>query len=252
MRSRISIPWVNHDDPLPPAASAVAEGLPYAGLVAAGQDLSTRRLLEAYRQGIFPWYSEQQPVLWWSPSPRMVLSIDQFKLHPSFKKTLKKLTQKSQCHIRFDSQFNQVITHCATRPRKGQNGTWIVPAMIEAYEQWHREGFVHSVETWIDDQLVGGLYCINIGHCLFGESMFSLQPDASKIALAALVCFAKAHSLPWIDCQQNTPHLASLGAKEMPRATFIEWVSQGRDLATPDWQFDPIYWDYLLNPGQSI
>jgi leucyl/phenylalanyl-tRNA--protein transferase len=107
------------------------------------------------------------------------------------------------------------------------------------------------VETWIDDQLVGGLYCINIGSCLFGESMFSLQPNASKIALAALVAFAKANQLPWIDCQQNTPHLASLGAKEMPRDTFVDWVTQGCQQASPAWQFDPIYWQYLLSPRPS-
>jgi leucyl/phenylalanyl-tRNA---protein transferase len=246
MRSRISIPWINQNEALPLAHTAIGEGQSYAGLVAAGGDLGVERLIEAYGKGIFPWYSASQPVLWWSPSPRMVLQTAHFKLHPSLKKTINKFNANPSCEIRIDSHFQEVIQHCAQRPRKGQNGTWIVPEMIQAYQQLHAAGVAHSVETWIDNQLVGGLYCVNLGACLFGESMFSLQSDASKIALAALVCFAKAHQMAWIDCQQNTPHLASLGASEIPRERFIQWVSRDKHLASPQWKFDSIYWQQII------
>jgi leucyl/phenylalanyl-tRNA---protein transferase len=247
MTSSISIPWISHNHPLPGAQTALRQPHPYAGLIAAGEDLGLMRLKEAYSQGIFPWFSADQPILWWSPDPRMVLQTNQFRLHYSLKKTLKKFKNSQHCEIRINSDFKSVIKHCAQQPRHGQNGTWIVPQMIDAYNEFHESGFAHSVETWVDNKLVGGLYCINIGACVFGESMFSLQTDASKIALSALICFAMEHQLPWIDCQQNTRHLASLGAAEISREHFLNWVNEGNQKPSPTWEFKSIYWQHLLD-----
>lgn len=237
------IPWIEESDPLPPAQSAcqdAASGL--KGLVAAGGGLSVQRLLEAYGHGMFPWYSDGQPVLWWSPSPRMVLEVDKFKLHRSLRKTLQKFVQTPSAYIRFDTAFDRVIQHCAAFKRQGQNGTWIVQDMVEAYQALHHAGFAHSVETWIGDELVGGLYCVSIGKAVFGESMFALQTDASKIALSALVAFAKQHGIKWIDCQQNTRHLASLGANEIRQADFLRQVDAAVIQVAPAWEFLPLYW----------
>ena len=186
-------------------------------------------------------------MLWWSPDPRMVLLTKDFKLHRSLRKTLQQFMDDAQCEIRIDHDFSAVIRHCAQTSRKGQPGTWIVEEMILAYEALHAAGFAHSVETWRGGQLVGGLYCVSIGNTLFGESMFALQTDASKIALAALVAFARTHELPWVDCQQNTPHLASLGAHEMPRADFLKQVRAAPKDITRAWLFDPTYWHTLLS-----
>ena len=205
----MQIPWIDRDSPLPPAQTAQAIGTPLAGLVAAGDDLSVERLYEAYSQGLFPWFSDNQPVLWWSPDPRMVLEVKNFKIHRSLRKTLMAFESNPCCELRIDCAFQEVIEQCANSPRKGQAGTWIVPKMIEAYTQMHQAGFAHSIETWVDKKLIGGLYCISIGDTLFGESMFSKQSNASKIALCGLVAFARARGLNWIDCQQNTPHLLS-------------------------------------------
>jgi leucyl/phenylalanyl-tRNA--protein transferase len=150
--------------------------------------------------------------------------------------------------IRIDSAFDQVIAACASRERTGQAGTWIVPEMIAAYGRLHRAGFAHSVETWINGQLVGGLYCVAMGKAVFGESMFSRVSDASKIALAALVGFCRHHGIAQIDCQQNTAHLASLGAAEIARSLFLKRVSAGLAQAGPDWVFDGEYWQQLLAP----
>ena len=243
--SSVSVTWVQPNDPLPAASSALREPAHWRGLVAAGQDLSVARLVEAYGQGIFPWYSQGQPVLWWSPDPRMVLPVHDFRLHDSLRKTLRRFRRTSDCEIRIDSAFSRVIRHCAERPRPGQSGTWIVPEMVETYEALHHAGFAHSVETWIDQQLVGGIYVVSIGQALFGESMFALQRDASKIALAALVSFARQHGMAWIDCQQNTRHLASLGAREMPRSEFVNWVARDVAKPPPTWKFESIYWDAI-------
>jgi leucyl/phenylalanyl-tRNA---protein transferase len=240
------IPWLESDQPLPPAEAAQEIGSNFAGLVAAGGGLSVSRLCEAYGQGMFPWFSDGQPVLWWSPDPRMVLRTHDFRLHRSLRKTLQKFIASSVSEIRIDSAFGTVIRRCAQTSRKGQPGTWIVDEMIEAYEALHKAGFAHSVETWINNELVGGLYCVSIGDTLFGESMFALQTDASKIALAGLVAFAGAHNLPWIDCQQNTKHLASLGAREIPRAEFLKLVRQAPKESRYQWKFDPMFWNSLL------
>ena len=217
------------------------------GLVAAGGGLAVQRLLEAYSQGMFPWYSEGQPILWWSPSPRMVLEVENFKLHRSLRKTLQKFAQLPSSHVTFDKAFDRVIAHCSEFKRQGQNGTWILQDMVRAYQALHRAGFAHSVETWIDGELVGGLYCVSIGKAIFGESMFALQTDASKIALSALVAFAKQNEIRWIDCQQNTRHLASLGAHEIAQADFLHAVNKAVTQTAPTWEFLPLYWKNLFS-----
>ena len=196
----LPIPWIEENDALPDAKNALKAESHLAGLVAAGGGLSVKRLIEAYSNGMFPWYSEGQPVLWWSPDPRMVLPIDEFKLQRSLRKTLIKFLKNPNCEVKFDSAFNEVIQNCSYAMRPGQNGTWIVQDMIEAYQALHSKGLAHSVETWIDGELVGGLYCVSIGKTIFGESMFSKRSDASKISLAALVAFAKANNVKLIDC----------------------------------------------------
>ena len=241
------ITWIDEGDPLPPAHSACldeASGL--KGLVAAGGGLSVQRLVEAYSQGMFPWFSEGQPILWWSPSPRMMLEVENFKMHRSLRKTLQKFVHTPTASITFDTAFDRVILHCSEFKRQGQKGTWIVQDMVLAYQALHRAGFAHSVETWMDGELVGGLYCVSIGKAVFGESMFALQTDASKIALSALVAFAKQHHIRWIDCQQNTKHLASLGAQEIPQADFLQAVSTAVTQTAPAWEFLPLYWKNLF------
>ena len=242
-----NIPWIEESDPLPPAYSACSdEASGLKGLVAAGGGLSVERLLEAYSHGMFPWYSEGQPVLWWSPTPRMVLEVENFKLHRSLRKTLQKFTQTPSASVTFDTAFDLVIEHCAAFEREGQNGTWILEDMVSAYQALHRAGFAHSVETWIEGELVGGLYCVSIGKAVFGESMFALQTDASKIALSALVAFAKQHGITWIDCQQNTKHLAFLGAHEIPQAAFLQSIDKAVTQTAPTWEFLPLYWKNLF------
>lgn len=241
----MNIPWLEPHMPLPEPETAQKKGSSLAGLVAAGGGLSVSRLCEAYQQTMFPWFNEGQPVLWWSPDPRMLLLTKDFKLHRSLKKVLKSFMSTPGCEIRMDHAFEQVIQHCAQTPRQGQPGTWIVGEMIEAYIALHKAGFAHSVETWVNGQLVGGLYCVSIGDTLFGESMFALQTDASKISLAALVAFARSQGLKWIDCQQNTNHLASLGAREMPRSEFLQLVRQAPKHTQRTWAFTVAHWDHL-------
>ncbi|MES2879961.1 MAG: leucyl/phenylalanyl-tRNA--protein transferase [Pseudomonadota bacterium] len=245
------LPWLEPGQDFPPINQAWGENSPAAGLLAAGGILNVDTLCRAYSGGIFPWYSEGQPILWWSPDPRMVLDVSEFRLHPSFKKTLLKFCATSGCEIRIDSVFEQVIQACATSPREGQAGTWIVPDMIAAYGALHHAGLAHSIETWVNGVLVGGLYCIGLGKSVFGESMFSRASDASKIALAALVGFCRHHGIRQIDCQQNTHHLASLGAREISRELFIEQVVAGLAKPDPVWYFDPLFWLEIL-PSKAI
>lgn len=186
------------------------------GIVAFGGDLSPSRLMLAYRSGIFPWYSEGDPILWWSPDPRLILNLDDFKLRRSLRKRLKRF------EIRFDTAFSEVIRACSTVPRPGQEGTWILPEMIEAYEALHALGYAHSVEAWQDGRLVGGLYGVAVGGTFCGESMFSHVSDASKAALAALVAHLKARGFEMIDAQVPTEHLKSLGAIEVSRTYFLK------------------------------
>ena len=238
--------WIDDHTPLPPATSALGPRSEAPGLVAAGGTVHPARLEEAYSRGIFPWYSAGQPVLWWSPDPRMVLPVSGFKLSLSLKKTLRRFLRTPGCEVRFDHDFRAVMTACAQTPREGQDGTWIVPEMVAAYCAWHALGRAHSVETWVDGQLVGGLYFINLGHMCFGESMFSRRTDASKIALAALVAACRARHVEWIDCQQNTGHLARLGAHEVPRSEFLAQVARGLGAGpVADWTYDEAAWAHL-------
>ena len=233
-------------DPLPEARHALGSRSEAPGLVAAGGELSLERLREAYSKGIFPWYSPGQPVLWWSPDPRMVLLPSEFSLSRSLKKTLRRFIATPGCEVRIDSAFSSVIGACATTPRDGEAGTWIVPAMIDAYCAWHAEGAVHSVETWIEGELAGGLYGVSLGRFFFGESMFAHRRDASKIALAALIAFCREHGIDTIDCQQRTEHLASLGGRELPRSAFLERLRSALVLQpVADWTYDLRLWGRL-------
>ncbi len=241
------ITWLRAgDDPLPDTRYALPLGSDAPGLLAAGGEPTAQRLTEAYSKGIFPWYSVGQPVLWWSPDPRMVLLTDEFRLSRSLRKTVRRFKADPACEVRIDSAFRRVIVHCANTEREGQDGTWIVPTMIEAYCTWHAAGQVHSFETWIGGELVGGLYGVSLGHMFFGESMFANRTDASKIAFAALVCFCREHGVPMIDCQQHTGHLASMGARELRRAEFEARLSAS--LAAPpitDWSYHLAQWRHL-------
>jgi leucyl/phenylalanyl-tRNA--protein transferase len=226
------IAFLDTDTPFPPAEQAL---LKPNGLLAAGGDLSAQRLLDAYRHGIFPWFNVGEPILWWSPDPRMVLIPEEFKISKSLRKTL-----RNKCYeVRVDSAFKQVMRACAA-PRREQAGTWIHEDMIAAYTGLHQMGAAHSVETWMNGSLVGGLYGIAIGRMFYGESMFSHATDASKIAIAHLAAQLQRWGYGMIDCQMNTPHLASLGAREIPRAEFMHRL---RELihypnTSQRWQFD--------------
>ncbi|TLS17775.1 MAG: leucyl/phenylalanyl-tRNA--protein transferase, partial [Betaproteobacteria bacterium] len=198
----------------PPLATALSEP---NGLLAVGGDLAPERLLAAYRRGIFPWYSPGEPILWWSPDPRMVLFPAEFKVSRSLGRTLR----RGGYEVRLDTAFARVIAACAQTPRRGQHGTWIVPEMQAAYRRLHELGLAHSVETWVDGELVGGLYGIALGRMFYGESMFSWRSDASKIAVAHLARYLERLGFGMVDCQMHTAHLASLGAREIPRDDFI-------------------------------
>ncbi|MGH7771755.1 MAG: leucyl/phenylalanyl-tRNA--protein transferase [Candidatus Binatia bacterium] len=204
------------------------------GLLAVGGDLSSERLLLAYKLGIFPWYAEGQPILWWSPDPRLILELDEFHISRRLRQTLKKGLFK----VTFDRAFASVIQACATVPREGQDGTWITPEMQKAYVRLHRLGFAHSAESWFKEELVGGVYGVSLGRCFFGESMFSRKPDASKVALATLVQQLKAWGFHMIDAQVTTQHLISLGAKEVPRRVFLKRLQNALSFPTMKGKWD--------------
>ena len=205
------------------------------GLLAVGGDLSPQRLIEAYRSGIFPWFNEDEPIFWWSPDPRMVLFPGELKISRSLRKTL----HQDYYQIRTDTAFTQVMHACAA-PRKGQSGTWIHPEMIAAYTALHDMGLAHSVETWIDGELVGGLYGVALGKVFFGESMFSRSTDASKIAFVHLVKQLQYWEFGLIDCQVKTHHLASLGAREISRTSFSRQLETliSNSISGSKWDFD--------------
>lgn len=240
------LPWLEPHDPFPHPSQAWGAHDPAPGLLAAGGALDTQHLLSAYAQGIFPWFSQGQPILWWSPAPRMVLVPQEFRLHHALRKTLRQFRAAPGAEIRIDHDFSAVIRACAHTPRPGQDGTWIVPRIVQAYEELHANGYAHSVETWRDGRLVGGLYCVALGQAVFGESMFTHAADGSKIALAALVCLCLRHDVPWIDCQQNTAHLAFLGGRQIARDTFLQGIARSSQAPALDWKFSPLYWDALL------
>jgi leucyl/phenylalanyl-tRNA--protein transferase len=230
--------WIEPNQPLPPPESARVEP---NGLVAAGRDLSAKRLLEAYGQGIFPWYSQGQPVLWWSPDPRMVVFVDEFKPSRSLRKTLRRIDLTGSWTVTLNQAFVQVMQACAA-PRSGQDGTWITRDIIKAYHALHLAGQAHSVEVWADGQLIGGLYGVCIGRMFFGESMFARVSDASKCAYAALIGMLRRLEFSMVDCQQSTEHLASLGAREIPRTRFLAQLRRLCDLPGPKWQEVKIDW----------
>ena len=213
------IPWLDVDTPFPPVEQAAREP---NGLLAAGFDLSPARILDAYRHGIFPWYSEGQPVLWWSPDPRMVLPPAGVRITRSMAKVLRNRDYEVRC----DTSFEAVMRACA-EPRDGAAGTWISEDMISAYCALHEQGYAHSVETWVDGRLAGGLYGMAIGRIFYGESMFSRVRDGSKIALIHLARYLESQGFALIDCQMNTAHLGSMGGHEIPRREFCRIVSAG-------------------------
>lgn len=205
--------------PFPPADRALSHP---DGLLAVGGDLSAERLLNAYRHGIFPWYSQGQPILWWSPDPRMVFDVAKFRLPSRFARSLR----KSGWHLRADSSFGAVIHACAHAPRTGQGiGTWILPEMLRAYERLHELGHAHSIEVFQDAQLVGGIYGVAVGRMFCGESMFSAQPGGSKVALAGLAQLLQGWDWPLIDAQLENAHLSSLGGRLMPRTDFLKQLA---------------------------
>jgi leucyl/phenylalanyl-tRNA--protein transferase len=231
------IAWLNIDTPFPDASRALKDP---AGLLAAGADLSPPRLLEAYRQGIFPWFSDGQPILWWSTDPRMVLRTDRFTVSDSLKKTLRRIERSRHgdgpWRISFDTAFEEVMRGCAG-PRRHEQGTWISPEIIAGYTGLHRAGYAHSSEVWLDGELVGGAYGVSIGRMFYGESMFARVSDASKVALAHLVFFLRSRGVALIDCQQETAHLASLGASPIPREDFLRHLRAAiREPQIHDWQ----------------
>lgn len=212
------IPLLGPLDRFPPVSRALVDP---NGLLAAGGGLGVDRLVDAYARGIFPWFSEGDPVLWWCPDPRMVLETGAVHVSRSLKRRLK----KRDYVVTLDRAFRQVLQECAA-PRDHEKGTWLVPAMIRAYERLHRAGLAHSVEVWMDDQLAGGLYGVALGRMFYGESMFSRQTDGSKIAIAYLCTQLQRWGFPIIDCQMRTSHLATLGAREMPRREFVALVGR--------------------------
>lgn len=233
-----ALAWIEPHDPLPAPESALCDP---PGLLAAGRDLGPARLIEAYSQGIFPWFSEGQPVLWWSPDPRMVLFVDDFRLSRSLRQHCRRMHRAGRWSVSLDRAFDSVIDACASVGRAGQSGTWITPEIRQSYRGLHRSGHAHSVEIWLHDggpepTLIGGLYGVSIGRMFFGESMFSLRPDASKAALGALVKCLRMHGFRVIDCQQATRHLASLGAREIGRDSFQRLVRETSLQPSPDWR----------------
>jgi leucyl/phenylalanyl-tRNA--protein transferase len=227
------IPWLDRRDPFPPVERALRDP---NGLLAAGGDLSPERLLDAYAHGIFPWFGDEDPLLWWSPDPRMVLFVDELHVTRSLRRVLK----SGRFTVTLDRAFRAVMEGCAA-PRRDADGTWITDDMLQAYGELASRGFAHSVETWVGEQLVGGLYGVALGRMFYGESMFSRQTDASKVALAMLVRQLRRWGFQMLDCQMATPHLASLGAREVPRAEFLDRM---RDLlrqppVPAPWSLDP-------------
>ena len=240
------LPWLEPGEPFPEPSQAWGPGTAAPGLLAAGPQLDANALEQAYRQGIFPWYSAGQPVLWWSPDPRMVLDPQAFRLHRSLRQTLRREWLRPDTELVFDRDFAQVITRCGQQVRPGQSGSWIVPDIVSAYTELHRRGLAHSAELWQGGKLVAGLYFVALGQALYGESMFTTVRDGSKLALCMLVSVARRHGIRMVDCQQNTRHLASLGAAEIPRTRFLTHMRQAQQQAAIDWASETLYWDTLI------
>ena len=210
------------------------------GLLACGGDLSSPRLLLAYKKGIFPWFAEGDPILWWSPNPRLLLYPDKFNLRKSFRRVLR----SGKFSVTFDKHFSEVIHHCATVTREGQEATWIVPEMVEAYTRLHHEGFAHSVEVYQEGKLVGGLYGVALGKAFFGESMFSLVPDASKVAFKALSDVLGSRGYDFIDCQMKTDHMIGLGAEVVEREIFLDTLEIATEKSSDIGKWTEFMWEY--------
>lgn len=231
------IAWLCPDDPpesFPDVSLALKEP---DGLLAAGGDLGSERLLAAYSRGIFPWFEDGQPILWWSPDPRCILWPDKLRVS----RRLRQQLRNSGAELRFNKGFAAVIRACAGK-RRSQQGTWITEDMIAAYEQLHREGWAHSVEIWDEHGLAGGLYGLCIGKVFFGESMFSARPNTSKIAMLGLTRHMQSVGLELLDCQVPSPHLFTLGAEFMPRTEFSALLARACDppVSHDDWPADPL------------
>ena len=240
----LKLTWLESDSAFPDPALALQNP---PGLLAAGADLSLERLRLSYRQGIFPWYQAGEPILWWSPDPRMVLKCADFHLSHSLRKKLRHIARNQHAGnfdvvVKVDQNLEGVLHGCSRYAADGQAQTWITDEMQQAYLAWHKAGQVHSIETWIEGKLAGGLYGVSLGHMFYGESMFSHATDASKIALAHLVKFLYTQGVAWIDCQMQTEHLASLGAVPVAREAFIDYVHQAS--SGPDIRWAPGWLDH--------
>lgn len=228
-----TVPWLNPADTVFPACEYALDDP--NGLLAVGGDLSSERLISAYRLGIFPWYEDPQPILWWTPSPRAVLFPEKIIVSSSLRKRIRRGDYQVSC----DTAFSRVVASCAHAPRKDQDGTWISQPILDAYQRLHDMGFAHSLEVWFEGQLVGGLYGVSIGRVFFGESMFSTRSDASKVALVYLARQLQQWGYGFIDCQVSNPHLLSLGAEEIDRREFSQRLQQSIDQPGPtQWPVD--------------
>jgi len=242
------IAWLGPLDPFPNPLLEADPDPSVPGLIAVSESIYPGQLARAYQQGIFPWYSDNQPILWWSPNPRMVLKPSEFKCSGSLRKIIRTFCLDSQSQIVVDDDFGAVIRSCATSSRKDQDGTWITHEIIDAYTALHEQGNAHSIAVIENDQLTGGLYCVSFGRMVFGESMFSRKNNASKIALAALNAWCLSNDVGMIDCQQETAHLLSLGAAPIPRQVFLEQlqISLNQTKMEQSWTFDKTILHYWL------
>lgn len=233
-----TLPRLRPGEPFPPPERALPAEAPYPGLLAAGARVDAPTLRAAYERGIFPWFGDDEPPLWWSPDPRMVLLPCELRVSRSLRRAARRLSTQPGCELRVDGDFAAVMRACAA-PRAHVDGTWIGPDILRAYGDLHAQGLAHSFELWRDGELAAGLYLVSLGGAGFGESMFTRIDDGSKVLLMALCGFALAHGLRFIDCQQQTAHLGSLGARPWPRAEFLHALHDARREAGPTrWRYD--------------
>ena len=234
------IRWLGPNDAFPNPLHEPDPDANVPGLIAVSEQIYPGQLLQAYQRGIFPWYSDKQPVLWWSPDPRMVLKPEHFKCSESLRKSLRLFCQDAHSQLLVDKDFGAVIRACATSSRKDQDGTWITHEIMDAYSTIHEQGHAHSIALAENGQLIGGLYCVALGGMVFGESMFSRKPNASKMALAALSAWCIQNQVVMIDCQQETAHLSSLGAAPISRAEFLQQLQESLNHSNIElpWNFD--------------
>ncbi len=240
--------WLGPQDAFPNPLENPDPDQSVPGLIAVSERIYPNQLLQAYQLGIFPWYSDEQPVLWWSPDPRMVLKPHDFHCSDSLQKSIRHFCQDAHSELLVDADFGAVIRACATSSRKDQDGTWITHEIMDAYTTIHEQGYAHSIAVLEHGAMIGGLYCVAIGGMVYGESMFSRKPNASKIALAALSAWCIQNQIAMIDCQQETAHLSSMGAKPIPRIDFLHQVQASLNQSNIDqsWKFDKQILTYWL------